>query len=362
MVTIEYKILFEVRLLHDYYLADRAGNSFFSLEENAKNALLEKKLKKEKYDIYTDFELLLSQNDQVFFRNHKMKLVKTKLGFFVGIEVDSEKSGGGKQIYRPRISIREDAKLNIGLGLKNPQFQNITNLPLTSNEDSMLHFTNTGKKTKNILSTPIAIIKNGQNYKMGDLGKKGNFIFKAIADNNGESQFWLRISGNGYVHQADLFLIRQEAWFRDWLMDLGTSRSSPYAMLSVNLNSENQELSPIKENGYLTTEFLPSKKRPHHPIYELRFLGRSTYWRYKKAGGFSSAERSLINEHAGDLLHYENGDYITKIPYFLTAEMPYLDSNGFRLPSAKPYAIKFENEKVYSDIFFNDINPINEVV
>ena len=117
-MTIEYKILFEVRILHDYYLADRSGNSFFSLDVNAQNALLEEKLKKEKYDIHTDLELVFSQNDQVFFRNHKMKLVKTKLGFFVGIEVVSEKSSGGKLIYRPRISIREDAKLNIGLGLK----------------------------------------------------------------------------------------------------------------------------------------------------------------------------------------------------------------------------------------------------
>src|SRR5690554_414759 len=118
MVTIEYKILFEIRLLHDYYLADRSGSSFFSLELNAQDALLEEKLKKEKYDIHADFELLLSKRDQVFFRNHKMKLVKTKLGFFVGIEVDSMKSVGGKLIYRPVIPPKEDANLIVGLSLK----------------------------------------------------------------------------------------------------------------------------------------------------------------------------------------------------------------------------------------------------
>lgn len=362
MVTIEYKILFEVRFLHDYYLTDTLGNSFFSLEKSAQDALLEEKLKKERYDIHNDFELLLSQGDQVFFRNHKMRLVKTKLGFFVGIEVDTEKSGGGKFIYRPSIPLEEDAELKIGFGIKNQFFTTISSIPLASTENTLLYFTNTGEKNKNILSQPIARLEEGQEYNMGDLSKRGNFIYKALEKNSGETQFWQRISGNGYVHQADLSPILREPWFRDWLLDLGNFRRSPFALLRINLKSENQELSPIKENGYLTTEFLPSKTRPQHPIFELRFLGRSTYWRYKKTGGFSVAERNLIIEHAGDLLNYENGDFVTKSPYFLAAERPYLGSNDFRLPSAKPFPIKLENEKVYSDIYFNAINPIQDMV
>lgn len=363
MVTIEYKILFEVRFLHDYYLADRSGNSFFSLELNAQDALLEEKLKKERYDIHADFELLMSQRDQSFFRNQKMKLIKTKLGFFVGIEVEVEKSGGGKLIYRPMIPLRPDAELKIGLGLKNQFFINISNLPLTSKQDELLYFTNTGEKIDNFLARPIAKLEKGQEYNMGDLCKRGNFIYQALEKNSGETQPWQRIQGNGYVHQADLSPIRQEPWFRDWLMDLGTTRSSPFGILSINLQSENQGLSPIKKNGYLTTEFLPSQKRPLHPIYELRFLGRSTYWRYKQAGGFNETEKKILNKHTKNLFEFENGDYVSKSPIFLAAEMPYyLGLNGFRLPYAKPYPIKFENEKVYSDIYFNAINPIQDVV
>jgi hypothetical protein len=361
MVTIEYKILFEVRILHDYYLSDRLGNSFFSLEENAQTTLLDDKLRKERYDIHADLELLLGHRDQVFFRNHKMKMVKTKLGFFVGMEVNAEKSAGGKLIYKPVIPPREDTCLKIGLGLKNQIFIHISNLPLSTEKDELLYFTNTGEKKKNILSQPIAKLEDGQGYNMGDLSKRGNFIYKAVEKNSGETGAWQRISGNGYVHQADLFPVRQEPWYTDWRMDLGTAKRSPFALLNINLRSENPDLSPIKDNGYLTTEFLPSKTRPHHPIYELRFLGRSTYWRYKKAGGFSNAERSIIDEYAGDLLDYENGNYITKSPYFLAAEMPYLGANGFRLPSAKPYPIKFENDKLFSDIYFNAINPIQEM-
>ncbi|HLT06670.1 MAG TPA: hypothetical protein VK014_04035 [Cyclobacteriaceae bacterium] len=358
MVTIEYKILFEVRLLHDYYLADPTGKSFFSLDENAKTTLLEEKLKKGRYDVHTDFELLLSKTDQLFFKNHKLKLVKTMLGFFVGIKVDAHQSAGGKLAYLPVVPPTENARMMIGLGLKNQLFSNISNLPILLDPGELFYFTNIGEKKDNILSRPIAKMEDGQEYNMGDLSKRGNFIYSALKKNNGQPEFWQRISGNGYVHQADRSLLGQEPWFRDWLLDLGTIPVVPFALLGINLRSENPGLSPIKENGYLSTELLPSQKRPRHPIYELRFLGRSTYWRYRKADGFNSAERSLIEDHAGNLLTYENGNYITKAPYFLAAEMPYLNSDGFRLPSAKPYPLKFENEKLYSDIYFNGINPI----
>jgi hypothetical protein len=360
MVTIEYKILFEVRFLHDYYLTDRLGNSFFSLGEGEQSAMLEEKLRKERYDIHEAIHLLMSRRDQEFLRNHRMKMVKTPLGFFIGVQVNAEKSGGGKFIYQPYIFPKQDAAIRIGLGINNQLFSNLTNLPISIEEDHLFYFTNTGKKDKNLLSQPIAKLKKDQDYLMGDLSMRGNHVYKAIEKNSGETKFWQRIEGNGFVHQGDLFPIRQESWYRDWVLGLGQSNKSPIALLSINLRSENPELSPLKEDGYLTTEFLPTQTRPQHPVFELRFLGRTTYWRYRKTGGFSAAERDRMNEHAGEILAFENGDFITKVPYFLAAERPYLSSNGFRLPSALPYLIKFENDKVYSDIYFSAINPVHD--
>jgi hypothetical protein len=362
MITIEYKILFEVRFLHDYYLTDRTGNSYYSLTDEAQSSLIEERLKKERYDIHTDIELLLSQETRTFLKNHRMKLVKTKLGFFVGMEVDAEKSGGGKLIYRPVIPPKNDAELIFGLGTNNPLFQNLTNLPFATDENDLLYFTNTGEKEKNILSQPIAELEEGQDYHMGDLSKRDDHIYKAIDKNSGNIDFWQQIAGDGFVHQGDLSPIRQEQWFQDWLLDLTASDRFPFAVLKISLNAENPELSPIKDNGYLTTEFLPSQSRPQHPVFELRFLARTTYWRYKKAGGFSLAERNHIQGHAGDLLDFEKGDFVTKTPHFLAAEVPYITSNTFRLPSAKPYLVKYEGDKVYSDIFFNAINPIPDEV
>ncbi len=362
MMTIEYKILFEIRIYHDYYLADRRGTSYFSLSENDQSVLLEQKLRKERYNINDDIEFILSRKDQAFFRNHKLKIVKTPLGFFVGIQVEAEKSGGGKLIYRPFIPPLEDAGLVVGFGLKDQKFINVSNLPLSPREENLLLFTNTGDKSQNILSQPIGLLEPGRPYNMGDLSRRGRFIYKSIAKNNGETEFWQRIPGNGFVHQSDFFPLKLETWFQDWLLDLETYQKIPFAVMSINLRSENPGLSPIKENGYLSTEFLPSQPRPTHPVFELRFLGRSTYWRYRKVGGFSSEERDYILDQANELLDYENGNFITKSPYFLAAELPYISANGFRLPSAKPGIVKFENEKAYSDIYFNAINPIHHQI
>lgn len=358
MMTIEYKILFEVRFLHDYYLMDKSEKSFFALNPNEQRLLIQKKLRTINYDIYKNIEVSLSTYEQNLFKNFRLKLIKTPLGFYIGIEVKSEVTENGIIRYRPTIGQAQNVELTFGLSLVNPMFGSITNLRLSNDSEKIYYFSNQEEHIENTLSRPVEILQAGQNYRMGDLVLIGNKVHEALEDNDGIEEKWQPIIGQGFVHQADLSLSTNEGWYKDWLLNFSSRPVKPFGLIKIFFRTENQLLSPIDDDGYLATQLETGQLRPTHPVYELRFLSRATYWRYKKVDGFTAEEVSHINANASEILTFITDNFETKKPRYLAKELPPLGTHSFRLPKAQPYSIKAESGRLYSDIYFNEVNPI----
>ncbi|MBA5871658.1 MAG: hypothetical protein GDA68_16940 [Nitrospira sp. CR2.1] len=363
MINIEYKRLFEVRFLHDYYLyGTEPGNggsvkSFFAMSAENQTTRLDELVRSGRYDMRKDLDLLVGANDEQLFRNHRMKLVRTATGFFVGMQVKRVVANGGEIRFQPEILPPVDTYVTIGLSIANPFFGAISNLRLDQDVDNIYYFTNGDARDDLSLAAPIAQLVPGQRYRMGDLALVGGSVKQAVADNNGSASFWSTVAGKGLVNQGDRSLSPREEWYRNWRATVRLRSEHPVGVLRIALMSKNGRLTPIDENGLLTARF-NSASRTAYPIFEVRFLSRYTYWRYRKRSGFGEREIETIMNGAGSILERHGKEFVTKNPRPLTRERSAWSEASIRLQDAQPGAIKAEGGKIFSDVEFNELNPV----
>lgn len=367
MASIEYKILFEVRFLHDYYLygsepgvTDKEQKSFFAMSVEGQAIRLSELLGSGQYDIRKDLSFIVSPNDEKIFKKLRMKLVRTATGFFLGIQVKRVVSGNGEIRFQPFIALSENVQLTIGLSAVNPSFAAFSNLRLDRDTDNIYYFSNEGVHHGFSLASPIRPVVVGQQYRMGDLALVAGNVRQAIADNTGNTRFWKAIAGQGFIHQGDRSLSSQNDWYNNWKSSIGLMAKDPLGVIKIVLTSENKKLSLINDDNLLTTRLRSTIKNIAHPVFELNWLSRSTYWRYRKRNKFSEKERTSIMNSMGLFLSEEIDQFVTKEPWPIIRERLIRRSPGtdFQFPCAQIGMIKKESGKLFSDIEFNDLNPL----
>jgi hypothetical protein len=307
-----------------------------------------------------DLDLLVGVDEERLFRNLKMKLVNTETGFFLGMQVERVTTNGGEIRFKPTISPPEDTYVTIGLSIVNPYFGAISNTRLDRDVDKIYYFTNEGVHDDNSLAKPIGQLVPGQRYRMGDLALVAGSVKQAIVDNAGNPRFWSTVGGKGLINQGDRSLDSQANWYIKWRSTVRLRSKHPDGVIRIALMNGSGQLSSIDENKFLTTKLHTDMGHSNHPVYELRWLSRPTYWRYRKRDGFSSDERDHIVNGAGALLQLQDDKFITKDPRPIARE--HLKSpwpgTTIQLPSAQPGSIKAEDGKFFSDIEFNELNPV----
>lgn len=366
MAAIEYKILFEVRLLHDYYLSGlepNGGNSvksYFAMSKENQKARLAELLNGQRYNIGNDLDVVTSTIDKSLFNKLRMKLVKTATGFFLGVQVERVQSSGGETHFRPVIIPPKDTVLTFGLSIKRSLFGAISNFRLDRDVDNIYLFTNEGPHDGFSLASPINTLVPGQKYRMGDLARVSGSLKQAMVDNVGNARSWSPVEGKGLIHQGDRTLSPDEDWYSSWRKTINIRSKHPAGVIRISLMSENDLLSPINSDFKLTTRHISGKKSINNIIYDLNWLSRPTYWRYSKKNGFSADERIHIMSKSGASLIDSDGKFVTKEPLPITREPPLSPwpNTSIRLPHAQPGLIKVKGGKVFSDIEFNELNPI----
>ena len=365
MITVDYKILFEVRVLHDYYLygADPLGTggeakSFFAMDTPAQSARLQALLRSGRYDMRGELDFVVGSAGRAAFGDFRLRMITTPTGFYVGMEVQPAKPATPPGRFRPAIAPAKDTVLTFGLAFLNPSFGAISNVRLDRDADSLYYFSNTGRHDGLSLSRPVESLAAGQRYRMGDLARVGNVLRQAVEDNNGEARSWVPVVGSAFVNQGDRSLDPATPWLQDWLRTVPPPASQIKGIIQIALQSGNGDLSPLTDEGLLATRYVPGQARPVYPVFELRFLSLSTYWRFRKIGGFSAAEADLIQQNAGALLDRVGGDFVTKKPRFLARELPPFVSpqNAFRMPNAMPGTLRAASGRLYSDVQIDHVS------
>lgn len=318
-----YKVLFEVQILHEYFL-NRGASVFGSLPQAQKQEMLNN------YNIKEYLDIVPTSVTRGQMENYHLKLIKQEHGFFVGIEVNElQPDVPDSKSYAPFIPFDQPLSFSFSLILKNPYFFYFTNLPFDAEGDSIYYFSNrAGLKgsTYPSLALPVAAYEANRAYNAGQLVMFNNKLNEAkiniaAADNAAFDQNkWTELDNNGYVNGNDKTALKNE--------NLNYSFSQP---------------------GVTTALFVIED-----------FKGKRVF-----DENLEAPEGEELNSHLLKLFRLQEGSYTLKV----TGDNGYNDEQAFYLQKTNPPKDRFgvleiihENNNSQGDYKLMDSTNDNELV
>ena len=162
-ISITYDILFEVRIMHHFFL-NKGENEFDSMSDIEKaNMML-------KYDARELFEIVPTEECRKIMGAHNCIFKLTSTGVIVGLRAESD--GLEPPKFKPFITLADDLKFTFLIKLRDMDFMNFTALPFTGNSGQLFTFQNTisgGSKKFPALSVIPPIYEAAKEYLPGDM-------------------------------------------------------------------------------------------------------------------------------------------------------------------------------------------------
>ena len=207
---ITYRRLFELHIMHEFFLSQDVDNLYYSLNTNDRSSLLSQKLNAESYDIREYLELIPTEECARMMRRHHMKFIPTALGGYLGIKVTDEPDS-----FTPFLSLSPDLKFSFHLRIRHHHLNTITQTRFSTPTPAIYYVSNSntaGNKTFPSLAEPVEDIQAGQNYEMGELARRNNIVATAnkYTSNNTD---WSDLGIEGYLSEQDRYLLpHQFSW------------------------------------------------------------------------------------------------------------------------------------------------------
>jgi hypothetical protein len=437
MATIHYKRLFEVRILHDYFLARPDLTSIYALNANDKLEFLNRRILNNQYMIWNYLDLIPSEETRNVMANYHIRLALLPAGFMVGIQVRPQLNGAGEEKYLPFIPIDDSIRLGFNLEVKSTDFKNITNLKINHSDPAHYYFSNSNEDNSKIfpsLSLPVKDFQTGNIYETGELAILGGILREAREETSSPAPaFWRPVEGSGLASEQDRIVLPKLFSYRfpvpvnaaefslkksDGSLVKSSSVSGTGTFRSTSLNfrqttpgsGESPENIPddlyrlevstdmfnetrniymsddlyrrtniaaiVIESGIDDPEFkvlnndgtLVTKKKADgsidpHPVFEIRFKRRSTYWRYRSDSG----ESLKTTVKTALFLDEDNGHLVTKelrpLSFYATRfEDPAAPADpGFHLPVPGATSITREMKRLFSDVYVSPVKGLINV-
>src|SRR5690606_24631095 len=132
-----YKPLFEVKLLHEFYLTDRTGNHVYDLSAQADRLdFLFQKYESFAEEINNDLSYEVSESYQDMLKNYGLKLLPSYSGLKVLIEVKLKKLASGVSTFEPIHKLGDDLHIPVLIKRRTSRIDSITNQKLERNINS----------------------------------------------------------------------------------------------------------------------------------------------------------------------------------------------------------------------------------
>ncbi len=162
-ISITYNILFEVRILHHFFLnKGEKGYDTMSLAEKASMML--------GYDAREISEIVPTEECSKILRAHNCIFKFTSTGIIVGLRAESD--GLQPPKFKPFMTLADDLKFTFLVKLRDTDFMNYTALPFTGNSGQLFTFQNTiagGSKKFPALSAIPPVYEAAKEYLPGDM-------------------------------------------------------------------------------------------------------------------------------------------------------------------------------------------------
>lgn len=218
MSDIIFKRLFEVRILHGYYLdnwfSDKSGKKGI-FQEFGTSALTRAEdqnfILEYKYDILRDLIIEPAPETAQFIRDFRMRWRTTPGGFIAGIEVRKDGAGNATRFF-PKYTLPADARWTFLLRARNKHFLSFTNHVQRPSIPAAYYFTNLipagESKTFPSLSRHLPLFSSipNRSWEMGELALSGSQVRAAkLTTANGTEFTQVFDFNNNWHHFAHSF-------------------------------------------------------------------------------------------------------------------------------------------------------------
>jgi len=330
-----YKRLAAVNILHPWYL-DTEQQRFYELSAADQDAVLTAQLQAGRYALLQDMVLEPSPSTAALLRGHKMVYRQIPQGLLLGIAVETTATG-----YRPQIIPDNSLRLQFYIRIKDHLLLSRSNLRFNPVFPAIYYFTNdasTAGKTFPSLSVPMQDFADGRLYEMGETAIVNGTPSQASTPTSTAAQGWSALTDKQYISEYDRILLpfnftykietagvdeatfelkqgadviktlpfqrpeglqdvtldfrpkQNEAPLQNGIYTLAVSGSNNYertytiylnntlyrpdvwGVLDIALHTSDPAFDLLDDDGLLVA--------PGHPVFELRFLNRSTYFKY----------------------------------------------------------------------------------
>lgn len=205
MTTI-YKILFEVQVLHEFYLTNQDNTTIFEGTAAARQLFLNDRFLKNARSISSDLRYVVPPSMKAVFDKYRLKLVPGYSGFKIGIEVNPVILGGNIKAYRPVVTLPGNLDIQVLLLRKDHIIDIYTNRRMQTNIKTAAYFSNDdvpGAKTFPFLSNPVTAFDAAAVYEQGELSSFGVNDTRAYYIDNGGADQFLPVTAGNYYNESD---------------------------------------------------------------------------------------------------------------------------------------------------------------
>ena len=219
-MAVIYKILFELRVLHEYYLTQPNGQSIFNIaNQSDRIEFIKERFLKDDRSINSELSFDLPDNIKKIFDNYHLRLLPVYSGCKVAIEVNRQTLLDGTVVYKPKVPLPGHLNILLLLAKINDSPDGYTNTKLRKASNATYYLSNEdipGIKTFPSLSNPVSAFDASFAYEQGEPALFGaNDIREFYIDKDDNAQ-WLNVTGTGFVNENDriLFPLRSFYTFR----------------------------------------------------------------------------------------------------------------------------------------------------
>ncbi len=209
-MSVVYKTLFEVKLMHEFYLTSKDGKSVFELvnQPDRINYLLDQ-FSNGMPSVNNDLEFIFPAESEEIYKSAYMKLLSTYSGCKVAIRVNPKTLADGSLVFEPFVPLPDDFNINIQLKKKSAFIERYTNSATSPAVPAQNFFSNqtiSGVKTFPFLTSPVPAFDGARTYEQGEIVSFGANDIREFY-NDGTIDQWESVSGTDFSNENDQLLV-----------------------------------------------------------------------------------------------------------------------------------------------------------
>ena len=208
--VIAYQRLFEIRILHEYYLLGPNVLSYFDLPKTNRDTIFRNRVLWNQYHLRGDLQIEPDKKTETILKGLRWRFLQTSAGFSVAASTVPFQLSNGTPAKKPAIPPSTGTQMLFYIRSRNQFFNNFTAVPLRTKTPQPIYYCSNSALSVDgadfaSLSAQVAAIQAGRQYEMGELALIAGGLKEALqnTDGNNTTTHWRNLSGDGYVNDSD---------------------------------------------------------------------------------------------------------------------------------------------------------------